>query len=430
MAYASLTLDNADSWLPIDFAEVTVTRRAYRSGENEYLLNGSRVRLRDINELLAASGLGRRGYTVIGQGLVDAVLSLRPEDRRALFEEAAGISLYQSKRADALSRLDETRSNLIRVNDIINEIAPRLRRLQRESERAERHAMLSQQLEGLLQVWYGFRWRQGQHDLRRARDALNRREIILGRQRDALSALDTEVTALRMRQSRVRERLSAWHRESSRLHQQMEEVQRDLAVWQERARLLSRRGDELGVELADLQLQEQAGAGRVVSAEQDLAGAEAALADQDALVTQAQTDLDAHEQQRDELAQQIAGAQARTIELATAASDRRHRLEQLRERRGILAEELAEHEAALLKYDLQAKELGVQKRLPNVCRLAMICLHACAPRVKDFAPESAPCFGLPTCPDPGARLRTLPAFLASRAPWPSLLMFRPSMNWP
>ncbi len=125
MASASLLLDNADGWLPIDFVEVTVTRRAYRSGENEYLLNGRRVRLRDITELLAKSGLARRTYTVIGQGLVDAVLSLRPDDRRALFEEAAGISLYQRKRADAVSRLEETRSNLLRVNDIINEIAPR-----------------------------------------------------------------------------------------------------------------------------------------------------------------------------------------------------------------------------------------------------------------------------------------------------------------
>ncbi|MGC9332566.1 MAG: AAA family ATPase, partial [Anaerolineae bacterium] len=153
MATASMMLDNADGWLPIDFAEVTITRRAYRSGENEYLLNGSRVRLRDISELLAKSGLARRTYTVIGQGLVDDVLSLRAEDRRALFEEAAGITLYQSRRAEAVSRLEETRANLLRINDIVNEIAPRLRRLEREAERAEHHALLTQELEGLLRTW-------------------------------------------------------------------------------------------------------------------------------------------------------------------------------------------------------------------------------------------------------------------------------------
>ena len=85
MAEVSLTLDNADGWLPIEFSEVTFTRRAYRSGENEYLINGARVRLLDIGQLLAESGLSQRAYTVIGQGLVDAALSLRPQERRMLF---------------------------------------------------------------------------------------------------------------------------------------------------------------------------------------------------------------------------------------------------------------------------------------------------------------------------------------------------------
>jgi len=115
MAEASLTLDNSDGWLPIEFSEVTIARRAYRSGENEYLINGARVRLRDITELLAESGLGQRAYTVIGQGLVDAALSLRPQERRVLFEEAAGISLYRARREEAVRRLDETQRNLERV---------------------------------------------------------------------------------------------------------------------------------------------------------------------------------------------------------------------------------------------------------------------------------------------------------------------------
>ena len=101
MASATLTFDNSDGWLPIDFSEVAVTRRAYRDGENEYLLNGQRVRLRDISELLARSGLAERTYTIIGQGLVDAALALKAEDRRRLFEEAAGIGLYRSRREES-----------------------------------------------------------------------------------------------------------------------------------------------------------------------------------------------------------------------------------------------------------------------------------------------------------------------------------------
>ena len=366
MASASLTLDNADGWLPIDFSEVTVTRRAYRSGDNEYLLNGSRVRLRDITELLSKSGLARRTYTVIGQGLVDAVLSLRAEDRRALFEEAAGITLYQSKRADALSRLEETRANLVRVNDIINEIAPRLRRLERESEQANRHALLTQQLEGLLRTWYGFRWRQEQQNLSRTRDALSRREARVDRGRQDLENLDQRVANLRARQAQLRERLGAWHRESSELHSQMEEVQRDLAVWRERSRLLSRQRDEIQAELAELEVQLQTTAERIAAAEEEVAASERALHEQEALVTQAQTDLDAHEARRATLAQQVAGAQQRTFDLATRAADRRSRLAQLGERRVGLAGERADHRSAIADLEARAEDVRAQIRAVEV----------------------------------------------------------------
>ena len=131
MAQVLLTLDNTEGWLPIDYSEIEIGRRAYRSSENEYLLNGQKVRLRDVSDLLANSGLSERTYTIIGQGLVDRALSLRPDERRALFEEAAGIGLYKSKRNDALRKLQETQSNLDRVHDILMEITPRLRKLKR-----------------------------------------------------------------------------------------------------------------------------------------------------------------------------------------------------------------------------------------------------------------------------------------------------------
>src|SRR5437868_630661 len=114
MAEVSLTLDNSAQWLPIEFSEVTITRRAYRSGENDYLLNGTKLRLRDINELLSKGGLGRGSYTVIGQGLIDSAISLRPEERRTLLEDAAGITNYQSKKADALGKLKAQHENLTR----------------------------------------------------------------------------------------------------------------------------------------------------------------------------------------------------------------------------------------------------------------------------------------------------------------------------
>jgi len=357
MASASLVLDNSDGWLPIEFTEVVITRRAYRSGENEYLLNNRRVRLRDITNLLAKSGLARRTYTVIGQGLVDAVLSLRPDARRELFEEASGITLYQSKRSEALTRLEETRANLLRVNDIINEIAPRLRRLEREAERAERQAMIRRQLDGLLRTWYGYRWRQAQLQLQRSRDALARREAGVAQYRRALEELDERAAALRDRRNRLREQLTERRRESDRLYRRLEAVQRRLAVWQERLRLLTRRGDELQAELTELLAQLQAADERLAADREDVAAAQVALREKEALVAQAEDALAQHEARRDDLSQQLAQVQAALFDLTTQAADRRNRLAQLDERRAALARERAEHQQAIAEQETQAETL-------------------------------------------------------------------------
>src|SRR5512147_693280 len=146
MASATIVFDNADGWLPIDYTEVAITRRAYRDGDNEYLLNGQRVRLRDVSELLAQSGLAERTYTIIGQGLVDAALSLKADERRRLFEEAAGIGLHRSRREEALRRLEATRRNLERVQDILAELKPRLHSLERQARRFQEYEQLRSDL--------------------------------------------------------------------------------------------------------------------------------------------------------------------------------------------------------------------------------------------------------------------------------------------
>jgi chromosome segregation protein len=360
MASASLTFDNGDGWLPVDFGEVTLTRRAYRSGENEYLLNGSRVRLRDINELLAKSGLARRTYTVIGQGLVDAVLSLRPDERRTLFEEAAGITLYQSKRADALARLEETHSNLLRVNDIVNEIVPLLRRLEREAERAERHALLSQELDGLLRTWYGYRWHHEQLELRRTRDALARRQEVLARRRAALDALDVRTAELRARHGELRKQLAGWRQEGGDLQRQREEVQRNLAVWQERTRLLAGQAVELSAEVAAIESQAGSMAERIAMVEREVGDCQAALQDHEAQVGRMQGEMDALEGRRTDLARRLAGAQSRVLEVAGQATDARNRLGQIDERRGTLAGDRTAHQEAAAAHESQSGELGRQ----------------------------------------------------------------------
>lgn len=148
-AYVTLTMDNADHKLPIEFEEVTVTRKVYRSGESEYKINGSSCRLRDIQELFMDTGIGKEGYSIIGQGQIDKILSGKPEDRRELFDEAAGIVKFKRRKYTAEKNLEEERLNLSRVSDIISEIDRQLAPLEKQSETAKIYLKYKEDLKEL-----------------------------------------------------------------------------------------------------------------------------------------------------------------------------------------------------------------------------------------------------------------------------------------
>ena len=131
-----MRLDNLDGKLPLEFKEITVTRRVYRSGESEYAINGTACRLKDIQMLFMDTGIGRDGYSIVGQGRIDEILSLKSEDRRLVFEEAAGIGKFKSRRNEALNKLKLERQNLNRVDDIIAELEEQLEPLREQSEEA------------------------------------------------------------------------------------------------------------------------------------------------------------------------------------------------------------------------------------------------------------------------------------------------------
>lgn len=142
----SLTLDNADHVLPLDFNEVTVTRRVHRSGDSEYLINKQACRLKDITELFMDTGIGREAYSIIGQGRIEEILSTRSEDRRGIFEEASGIVKYKSRKKDATRKLDETEQNLLRIHDLISELEDQVGPLKEQSEKALKFKELREQL--------------------------------------------------------------------------------------------------------------------------------------------------------------------------------------------------------------------------------------------------------------------------------------------
>lgn len=148
-AEVSLTLSNESRLFAVDYEEVTITRRLYRSGESEYLLNKNVVRLRDIHDLFLGTGIGTESYSVIEQGKMDMILNSKPEDRRVIFEEAAGITKFKSKKKEALRKLEQTDANLLRINDIIQEVKRQISSVERQAKKAEQYKIEFEKMKNL-----------------------------------------------------------------------------------------------------------------------------------------------------------------------------------------------------------------------------------------------------------------------------------------
>ncbi len=337
MANVVLTLDNSTGWLPIDFAEVEIGRRAYRSGENEYYLNGNRVRLRDVVQLLGRSGLSERTYSMIGQGLIDQALSQRPEERRRLFEEAAGITVHQSKRDQAERQLGEARTNLTRAQDIIGELTPRLRYLKGQARRAQEYQQFKADLQAYLRVWYGYQWRREVDELAGARLRVQDSLAITGEATEALNALLEGLASQRAERAVLRDRLSDWHRASSVLHRRAENAQRELAVRAEQTRLLGEQCEDLQREIVHLRAALDDGDERLRQAQADLAETTTTYEASAGQVAIAKRELDERERQRSAQARRLAQLEEALLALKTQLADRRARLAQLSERREELA---------------------------------------------------------------------------------------------
>ncbi len=250
-AEASITFDNTDHKLPLDFGEVTITRRAYRTGENEYYINKSRVRLKDIAE--ATLPLSQT-YTVITQGMVDAALSQKPEERRGLFEDAASIGLYNLKKAEAEHSLAKQEENARSVGLMISEIEPRLKTLERHARQAEEYYTLQEELQVLLKRHYGDRYRKLRTNLETAQKQERASQTAFERAKTALESLQRELETARAIQNRQRSRLAELHQTGSQLHTQAQHLQQQVAVDRERLNGLTRQREREAQERVSLEL--------------------------------------------------------------------------------------------------------------------------------------------------------------------------------
>ncbi len=301
MASATITFDNTDNWLPIDFSEVAITRRAYRDGQNEYLINGQRMRLKDVSELLAQSGLAERTYTVIGQGLVDAALSLKAEERRRLFEEAAGIGLHRSRREEALRRLENTRRNLERVEDILSELQPRLRSLERQARRVQEYEQIKADLQEMLREWYGFHWHRAQRELTQAQQVSRQQDQNLKRARNEQQVLDKKLTDLRGQIQDNRQALNTWRHELAEMHARREVISRQLAVSTERQ--LAIRQQLAALEAQQFNSEQELGLlqEQLLSSQQEVERVQVELAEAQDQAETAQNELSRRQQERDQV---------------------------------------------------------------------------------------------------------------------------------
>ncbi len=332
MAQAILTLDNSEGWLPIDYSEVEIGRRAHRSGENEYILNGQKVRLKDVTDLLATSGLAERTYTIIGQGLVDKALSLKAEERRALFEEAAGINHYKSRRAETLRRLQETQRNLQRIHDILAEIRPRLNSLRRQATRAQNYEQLSADLKNLLQIWYGFRWEEAKAELRRVRETAESVEAKWQTSRQTLRVRQENADDLRRRIHQLQTQLSDAQNQRDAIRDQLENARREVAILHERRESVKRQLAETAQEIPPIQQLRDTAAAELAAATADLEAAQANLKETQQQLTQFNQTFQAQQSEINRWQTKLQDAQRQQRDTQTALAQSQGQLNQLRER--------------------------------------------------------------------------------------------------
>ena len=360
MASAHILFDNTNGWLPVDFTEVAMTRRAYRDGHNDYLLNEQQVRLRDLNELLSASGLADRTYTIMGQGLVDASLALKAEERRKLFEEAAGVGLYRTRREEALKRLENTQRNLERVLDIMSELEPRLRSLERQAKRASEYSRAQADLKVILREWYGYHWHKSQQELTDSREVVKAQEARLREARAEHARTQEEYNAFRERLSGLRAQLQTWHRQSSELHSQREEVSRELAVLEERRRALLASQTSALADQERASDEERVARERLMEVEQEIVRLHAEYEEAERQHEDVQRSLQNRQNERTSMDERIGAAREQIEKWNTHRAESQAKLDELKSRLESLRSRIEAADKAIEAAETMAREVSDQ----------------------------------------------------------------------
>lgn len=228
-AHVSLYFDNTDKRIPVEFSEVVITRKIYRSGESEYLINGSKARLLDVSDLLARAGIGKESYCVINQGMSDAFLSANPLERRMVLEDAAGVKQYQIKKMRAEKKMESTKENMERVSGLIKEIEPHLKMLKRQAEKAQQGKEVSGKLKEKQTKLFAFLWHQFQKEreqFSKEKDSIGAGMMNMQREVDKI-ADELNHESARVQDSGIQKELE---KKKNQIRQQLNEIERGIII--------------------------------------------------------------------------------------------------------------------------------------------------------------------------------------------------------
>ena len=233
-AYVAITLDNSDHSLPVEFTEVTVARRVYRSGESEYLINGTVTRLRDVAALFFDTGIGKEGYSIIGQGQIERILSGKPDDRRDLFDEAAGIVKYKKNKQATEKALEQEHNNLNRVNDILSGLEERVGPLEKQSEKAKQYLKLKEEQKRLDINLFNVEIDQIEEKIGKTQEKLDIAEAERARLQEEYDRTKEEYDRLESELEKINERMQELTDESHRISLDNEHAEGEIRVLQEK----------------------------------------------------------------------------------------------------------------------------------------------------------------------------------------------------
>ncbi len=353
VAEVTLILDNSEQWMPVDFDEVSVSRRAYRSGENEYRINGQKVRLLDVQDLFRRAQVGQNSYAMMSQGLVDEVLGLRPQERRNLIEEAAEVHGHRIELTRAERRLTQTRDNLGHVRVLIRELAPRLRQLERQSQRASRFRELDARLGAALEAWYETELREASEALAAAQARHDQRSEAFAAARRQAEAFAPEIAAAERAVAAARAELSGAQRRERELAERSLALGQQRALAEQRQELLLVRRTELDAAIQELETAPGPGAAddatlieldaRVAESRASLEGAQEAMRAADEAVRDVLRDLAEAEARRSRIETTIRDAESRRARVEAEQQRRDREQREAARRRDELHDELRDY---------------------------------------------------------------------------------------